>query len=1045
MVRLPFSNTDRRLGASRGLALRRLTALERRFQSNATLKAEYNKVIEEYLELNYLSVVKESNEDGYYMPHHAVFKDSSDTTKLRVVFDASAKADNGVSLNDLLLIGPTIQDKLFAQLIRFRTYKYVITADIKKMYLQILVHADDRCYQRILWRRNKEIETFQFNTLTFGVASSPFLATRVLKKLADDEHRAFPRAAEVLKSHMYMDDLLSGAESIDEARAIRDELIALLARGGFAIRQWAANDENIINDLPTSMLRVNFAFDKDISVKTLGLIWYARGDEIHYEAHLVEVTQRLTKRNILSEIAKIFDPLGLLGPIVLYAKKLMQDVWRAQLDWDESIPQGIYTAWLQFVQQFESINRISFDRRVLTNDYRDVQIHGFCDASKTGYGACLYIRSTGENNEITIVRLLCAKSRVAPLKPITIPRLELSGALLLARLYNEVESILNVVPSRIIFWCDSSIVLHWLRTPPHQLNAFVANRVEETQRLTETVEWRHIRSEDNSADAISRGQLPREFMQNRTWYTGPTWLVRDEEGWPKELIQLKEIPELRKNVCLVAMHNDVDIFEKFSSHTKLLRIVAYCRRFRPANIYSGSLGVKEIDETEIHVLKMVQASQFGNEIKVLQNKGSITKGRLSNLSPYLDDKGLIRVGGRLQKSNLAFASKHPMLLPSRHRLSDNIIRETHERYHHAGIQTTLSILRQRFWLLDGKNQVRKVVRTCIRCFRFDPNTVEYKMGNLPSARVCEAIPFVNTGVDFCGPFHIKEKKYRNRNRIKVYVCVFVCMAVKAVHLEVVSDLTSEGFLAALRRFVARRGVPGHIFSDNGTNFVGANNSLKEVYALFNSEEHKDLVKKFANNHRITWHFIPPVAPHFGGLWESTVKIFKHHFKRVIGDSLLTFEELNTFTVEVEGILNSRPITSLSSDPNDLLVLTPAHYLIGKPLTALPERDVSSVPANRLSVWQHLTKMRQDFWARWRLEYLNELQTRNKWLKDGPRIDIGTVVLIKDKNLPCTQWPIGRITEIHPGEDGIVRAATIKTGAGEMKRAATQLCPLPLGQ
>jgi len=255
------------------------------------------------------------------------------------------------------------------------------------------------------------------------------------------------------------------------------------------------------------------------------------------------------------------------------------------------------------------------------------------------------------------------------------------------------------------------------------------------------------------------------------------------------------------------------------------------------------------------------------------------------------------------------------------------------------------------------------------------------MGNLPPARVRETIPFFNTGTDFCGPFYIKEKKHRNRTRIKVYVCIFVCMSIKAIHLEVVSDLTSDGFHAALRRFIARRRMPESIYSDNDTNFVGANNQLREKYALLNSDNHKEIISKFACDHRITWYFIPPAAPHFEELWESMVKLFKHHFKCVVGDSLFTFEELNTFAIKIEGILNSRPITTLSSDPNDLLVLSSAHYLIDKSLTTLPEGDLTNVPANRLSTWQHITKVWQDFWTRWNLEYLNELQIAN-----GSRMD-----------------------------------------------------------
>ncbi|XP_018372395.1 PREDICTED: uncharacterized protein LOC108767167, partial [Trachymyrmex cornetzi] len=966
-VRLPFRETERHLGESRAIALKRLTALERRFLVDASLKTEYTRIIEEYLKLNYLSEVVDPNNYGYYMPHHAVSKATSNTTKVRIVFDASAKSGNGLSLNDILLVGPTIQDKLFAHLIRFRAYKYVITADIEKMYLRIRLHEDDRRYQRILWRKDDKITTFQFNMLTFGVSSSPFLAIRALQKLADDEGHAFPKAAKVIKTHLYVDDLISGADSIDEVRAIRYEVIALLARGGFTIRQWASNEERVVSDLADDTLHAGFAFGEYRFLKTLGLTWpwwkytshalnaaimrngspcifppwtwRARDDEIRYLVQPIEFTERFTKRRILSEIAKIFDPLRLLGPVVFYAKGLMQEIWRHRLNWDESVPQSIHTAWLEFVQQLGIISQISFDRKLVTDNYRDVQVHGFCDASNKGYGACIYVRSLGKDRNTT-VRLLCAKSRVAPLKNVTIPRLELCGALLLARLYREL------------------------------LNTFVANRVREVQELAPSNEWRYVRSENNPADGISRGQLPRVFSRNRMWFTGPTWLSKDEDEWPDNLVQINEILELRRNTCLL-ISNEPEIIERFSSYSKLLRVVAYCLRMLPINTHTGSLCIKEIDEAERRVLRIVQATRFSNEIRILQGKNPVIKNKFANLNPFLDDQGLIRVGGRLQNSDATFSRKHPILLPSRHNLTDRIIRETHEKNHHSGIQTTLYIPRQKFWLTDGRNQ----------------------------------------SSDQGLYMHLR-------------------MTIKAVHLEVVSDLTSDGFLAVLRRFVARRGMPEHIYSDNGTNFVGANKQLREMYALFNSDQHKEQVNKFACNHRITWHFIPPAAPHFGGLWESMVKLFKHHFKRVVGDSLFTFKELNTFTIKIESILNSRPITILSCDLNDLLVLSPAHYLIGKRLTALPEGNLTSVPANRLSTWQHISKVRQHFWARWNLEYLNELQVRVKWVKDEPQFVTGAVVLIKDKNLPCNQWALGRITKIHPGDDGRVRAATVKTANGE---------------
>ncbi|XP_039309650.1 uncharacterized protein LOC120358684 [Solenopsis invicta] len=238
VVRLPFRKDNVRLGDSRALALKRLLSLERRFNINESFKTGYVRAIEEYMALGYISRVENPGSDGYYMPHHAVVKETSTTTKIRIVFDASAKISEGISLNSLLITGPTIQDKLFMHLIRFRTYNYVLTADIEKMYCQVQLHENDRCYQRILWRVNKEIETFQFNTLAFGVASSPFLAIRAIHQLADDEHHIYPRAAAILKRHLYVDDLLTGADTIEQARMIKDEVIALLNRGGFVIRQF---------------------------------------------------------------------------------------------------------------------------------------------------------------------------------------------------------------------------------------------------------------------------------------------------------------------------------------------------------------------------------------------------------------------------------------------------------------------------------------------------------------------------------------------------------------------------------------------------------------------------------------------------------------------------------------------------------------------------------------------------------------------------------------------------------------------------------------
>lgn len=249
-----------------------------------------------------------------------------------------------------------------------------------------------------------------------------------------------------------------------------------------------------------------------ITFETLGISWNTRDDKIHYFTHPIEL-DTVTKRRVLSEIAKIYDPIGLMGPVILHAKILMQELWRIGVHWDESVPHDIHTKWIEFTQQLRLVRQISYDRKLFANDCHNIQLHGFCDASKAGYGACLYVRSVGDNNEVTC-KLLCAKSRISPIKTVTIPRLELCGALLLARLFREASSALKLPSDGTFFWCDSTIVLHWLNTPSHLLKTYVANRVTEIREITEAHSWRHVSSEHNPADAVSRGQTPRVFLGN---------------------------------------------------------------------------------------------------------------------------------------------------------------------------------------------------------------------------------------------------------------------------------------------------------------------------------------------------------------------------------------------------------------------------------------------------------------------------------------------------------------------------------------------------
>jgi len=405
--------------------------------------------------------------------------------------------------------------------------------------------------------------------------------------------------------------------------------------------------------------------------------------------------------------------------------------------------------------------------------------------------------------------------------------------------------------------------------------------------------------------------------------------------------------------------------------------------------------------------------------------------------------GIIRVGGRLHKSTLEF-NACPILLSRGHELAKRIIEQEHVRNAHAGVQATMATVRQRFWPLSLRSSVRKIIQNCVTCFKAKPALSEAIMGSLPVGRVTVSRPFYHCGVDYAGPLMLREGKRRNARLSKAYISIFVCFATKAMHIELVSDLTSSVFIAALKRFSARRGKPAFMYSDNGTTFVGAQGQLKQFFDFLKSEETQSEIKHFLREQSTSWSFIPPNAPHFGGLWEAAVKSAKIHLNRIVGKAHLTFEEMSTVLYEIEAILNSRPLTPLSEDPNDLACLTPGHFLVGTSLNSFPYEYLEDISENRLLRWQRVEQIRQHFWRRWSSEYLQSLQERNKWrINKGRQLKLNQLVLLKQQGLAPLQWLLGRVEKIHPGPDGQIRTATIKTASGSFLRPLTKIAILPI--
>ncbi|XP_058817359.1 uncharacterized protein LOC131680663 [Topomyia yanbarensis] len=1046
---------DNRLNAQR-----RFLSLEHKLDSNNELKHLYHEFIHEYISLGHMLEVplaEIGQSPQYFLPHHAVLRPDSSTTKLRTVFDASCKSQSGISLNDVLLAGPTIQDSLISIVMRFRMHAYVVSADIAKMYRQILVHPDDQALQRIYWRDSKDLplKMFQLRTVTYGTNSASFLATRVLQQLAEDEEVNFPLAAPVVRKDFYMDDLLTGSNDLITLKNVCVQVIAMLDSAGFPLRKFSSNSQEIIDLVPEALreTKTSLEFDSHSSIKTLGLIWEPSNDFLSYKIPDWPPVEAYTKRTVLSRMSSLFDPLGLLSPIVVKAKIFMQTLWKTTLSWDTKLPSTYRQAWEEVQNQIPQLKDLRIPRHVLSlRKPQAVEMHGFSDASEQAYGACVYIRSIAEDGYCT-VRLVAAKSRIAPLEVKSIARLELCAALLLANLVHLVAETINY-QGKVLLWTDSSIVLHWLSSTPSSWQTFVANRVAEIQRLTTNAFWKHVPSCDNPADLISRGMNVNDFYNSYLWWNGPPWIATINQPWP-ESIKIparhslsEEVLEVRKQVFHVAMANG-DLVKRYSSYTQLLRIGSLCRRFANNSSTSkgshfGPISNLEMRETMMSLVRAIQSEFFATEIVALSAGQHVPKSSsLRFLHPSIQN-GLIRVGGRLEHAEIDSDRKHPLVLPERHPFTLLVAESIHRRTMHGGPQLTLAIMKHEFWPLRGRNLVRRVVHSCVTCAKAKPRIIEQLMGQLPPERVNRAYPFQYVGVDFAGPVYLKPAT-RKGAPIKAYVAVFVCLAVKAAHLELVSDLTSAAFIAALRRFIARRGLPSTIFCDNATNFTAAQRELKELRQLFLSQQHRDAVLLEASTHAITFHFIPPQAPTFGGLWEACVKSFKHHLRRVVGNSHLSFEAFSTVLAQIEACLNSRPITPMSADPNDVEALTPGHFLVGRPLLAVPEPDLDHIPENRLDLWQKMQRLTQHFWKRWHNEYLSTLQLRYKWSTVNQNLLTGSIVLVRDDNLPVGKWSMGRVLAVHFGDDDLVRVATVKVPgvAKPITRPITKLCYLPI--
>ncbi|XP_058839826.1 uncharacterized protein LOC131695375 [Topomyia yanbarensis] len=904
-------------------ALRRLQIMERKMDGDPKFAEMYCKKINDYLQ-----------------------KGVASGNKFRLVMDAKAKS-NGFSLNDLLLKGPDFVPPLTAVLMRGRKKKVAFLADITEMFHQVQIREEDQHSQRFFWRgmnRTDPPEMYTMTAMIFGAVSSPSIAQYIKNFNAKELEERLPGVQRAIVEQHYVDDYFDSADTDEEAIELIDRVITAHDHGGFKLGKFVSNSDSVIQSLDPE-LKANV--DKPDDVKVLGLRWNVATDEIVFPLDFPKLGDILrstdmipTKRELLKFMMGIFDPLGVLSPVTIHLKILFQDLWRLQINWDDEIPDGFIPKWAEWLEETAKLRDVRIPRYYFPElpSFNNVELHAFCDASDKAFACVIFMVHRNPNK--SYVTQVCAKSRVAPLKSQTVPRLELQGCVLASQVMKMVQEEMKVEVTSIHFWTDSKICLGWLSTT-EKLTAYVGSRVSKIKENGHhTAMWHWIPSYLNVADL---GTKCSKFANIAEWLKGPEFLAQERKCWPAhDVVDLTseesnnfhdELVCIRDEGLCYQIAETIDLqlpdIKRFSDYNRLIRATAYYLKMKKIL----ALPKKEKPETfkiDVHDMinaknawyKKVQMECFAEERRCLETKGFVKKSsRLFSLSPFISD-GIIRMQGRIQDDGHPFGMNNPVILPDNHDFTNLLIRMYHIANCHQGVDTVVGNLRLRYRILKIRSQVKKYPHVCVTCRELRAKPTVPQMGDLPKIRTTPFVyPFTHTGIDYFGPLTIKV----GRRLEKRWIVLFTCMTSRAVHLEIVPSLDTNSCIMAIRCFMAIRGVPQKINTDNGTNFTGADQELKRLTKELDHQQ----IEETLSVRGVEWSFIPPGAPHFGGCWERLVRSVKSALGTMLKERHPTDLVLRTVLCEVMNTINNRPLIPISDNPQDPEPLTPNMLLLGR--------------------------------------------------------------------------------------------------------------------
>ena len=818
-VSLPFRDEHPTIPDNYLLARNRLSSSLKRLRSKPELLQQYDNVIKEQLNCGVIELVDKSKEEQvhpgtvHYIPHKEVVKEDRTTTKLRIVYDASAKICGEPSLNDCLLPGPALTPLIFDILLRFRLHKVALIGDLEKAFLNVGVTPEQRDFLRFLWvddvnSSNPEVISLRFSRLVFGLVCSPFILNVTLRNHLLKYENIDPEFVHNVIRSLYVDDFASGKSSVKDCFELYRKLKTRFQEGGFNMRKWASNDQELnqliekeeamqlsrleqfseitsastsfdkIEDHDCSKVTSKNATCEETIIKVMGVPWDRIEDSLKYDLNnFAKQTpdDTLTKRKLLSTTARFYDPLGLLSPVVLPFKCMFQEICQLKIGWDEALPESLSSNWKELTEDMKRVSSITIPRCILdgieAEEVTSIQLHGFADASKSAYGANVYIRVS--TIDVCSSSLLTSKTRVAPLKGDTIPRLELMAALTLANLMTAVyEALVCTVKIDAVYnWIDSQIVWWWIQGESKQFKQFVQNRVKKIRSLWSKEHWMYCPTELNPSDIASRGAKSSEIVSNDLWWKGPPFLVKLEDEWPNvpnNGISVGTVPEeatkeLRKgnsseissvlNVTVEAHQciSEVIQADRFSSISKLIRVTALVLKFIKRIKRSPRI-LPDITVEETNVVKNLWYKHVQTKLEESEKSSSTWE----QLGVFKDEDGVLRCKGRIHNSSLPYSAKFPVLLPRKQHFTKLVIKQSHENVNHNGVGETLAEIRAQFWIIKGRQAVKDMLSKCVTCKKIQGRAYSSPpTPPLPSFRVSDDLAFSKVGVDFAGPLYVK--------------------------------------------------------------------------------------------------------------------------------------------------------------------------------------------------------------------------------------------------------------------------------------------------